>query len=115
MASWQPFFFPCPGEQNSPEDYINGLDNVNEAANIQIHIETVCRLTPAYWIGYKPIKPIDTDLWQLTVGKHRIYITLNSKDHMVVIVYACKKVSQKAKPQDLKRAMANRDKYHELT
>lgn len=108
MLAWKVGYFPATGERNSPVDYIQRLTNYHEVAIIKHRIDVIRQLPiedwPVTWI--KRIQ----GLYQLNAGAHRIYFDVDTDT--LVILYICRKVSQKAKKQDLLRAMANQKRYY---
>ncbi len=102
-------FFPGSGQKYSPADFIEGLTNKTEVAIIERRLGLLMNHPQMEWGHYVEITKIDENLLQITAGSHRFYCCVD--DNTIIVFYICRKVSQKALRQDLKRAGINRDLY----
>ena len=106
---WEITYYPPSGHRHSPTDYIQSLTNPVEVNIIKRRLETIAQLETHEWpSGW--IKLIIKGVYQLTAGNHRIYFSLDG-NKIIVVCYACRKVSQKALKSDLERAEANWASY----
>jgi phage-related protein len=103
---WEVRFEPSTGERASVEDYIRGLPDTDVAVVFN-HLKILRKLPAPNWPHW--VKLIDKGLYQLTAHKHRLYFGISG--NKIIFVYACRKVSQKAKAQDIARAKENLKKY----
>jgi len=102
-------FYPERGKRLSPYDYLIKLDP-GDQARVYRHIESMRDLYPQYWQKNNiDIKLIEDDLYQLTSDSIRSYICIDK--YTLVVVYMCRKQSQKAKPKDIKRARNSMLRY----
>ena len=103
MIIWEVVFFPPLGKKYSPADVIRNIDRQSDAANIQKRLETISRLTvetwPSGWIKRY------SQIYQLTSGNYRVYFCTDKR--RIVVCHVCRKVSQKAKQEDIDRAKIN--------
>ena len=109
MAIWNIVFYPSSGSRHSPHDYIGSLSKKNEIALIYRRLKTIQELPMEEWPS-KWIKKIGST-YQLAADNQRVYFGLEEKT--IVVCYACRKVSQKARKEDLRRAEENFKSYHE--
>ena len=104
-------YFPEPGRQYSPQDFINGLTDKGEQARIKQHHDSLRCLYPQYWQEHLNIKLIVKGLYQLTSGPIRSYICIDGG--ILVVVYMCRKVKGKIRLIDKRRAINNMNRYFE--
>jgi putative component of toxin-antitoxin plasmid stabilization module len=108
MSIWRIIFFPPSGERYSPYDYVRDLSNPAEKAQIALRLETLSKLALGDW-PHTWIHKITDNIFQLTAGNHRLMYCLD--EGTIVILHACRKVSQKTRSKDIKRATTNYHRY----
>jgi len=110
MTRWTVIFFPPAGENHSPEDFIDRIQPVAEAARIMQHLNAISKLSelrPHERPGVKRFKKI----YQLTCGNHRLYFDTD-EGRLIVVLYACRKRSNETKKKDLDQALRNLANYY---
>lgn len=108
---WKIIYSPEMGERKSPHDFINGIE---EKASIYLRLSTLENIKiPREWPGSKPITHDKTTFQQVTIGRYRVYIFLDTRDdfNLAVVCHACPKVSRKTKRKDLDRIVTHIRKY----
>lgn len=103
-CAWDMLFHPDAGENYSPIDFIE-RQGPREQANIKNKLALIRRIeNPTEWpLTVKLIRHADERIYQYTIGDFRFYFGIEGRT--IHVVYACRKVSQKAKMQDLDRAI----------
>ena len=105
---WQVKFFPPGGERHSPYDYIRGLENAKEQAQIAHRLQHLQQTELADW-PHTWVHKIDDKIFQLTAGQSRLMYCLDGDT--IVVLHACKKVAQKTRKQDIARAERHYNRY----
>ncbi len=108
---WIIKYSPEIGERKSPHDYIN---NSAQRASLYLRLRTIEKIKIVReWPGCKPFLHNSLRFYQLTIGRHRVYIYLDTRDkrNHAIVCHVCPKVSQKAKKKDLDRATNHIRKY----
>ena len=103
MAVWTVVFFPPSGHKYSPEDFVLSIDRKADIASIKLRLETIAKLEIVNW----PNGWIERyeKLYQLKAGDYRLYLGIDGRK--IVVCHICRKVSQKAKREDIDRAKLN--------
>jgi len=108
MTYWRVKFFPPSGERNSPHDYVVNLADENDRAMILLRLERMQQHRkvdwPPAWINHMGGK-----IWELYARGHRLMYCLDSGT--IVILHACKKVSNKTRERDLNIAKNHLARY----
>jgi len=102
-------FYPNSGNRLSPYDFLIKLKNPGDKARVLRHLGTICDFYPQYWQDHTNIKLIADGLYQLTSGSIRSYVCIDR--YMLVVVYMCRRVSNKTRPIDKERAIGNMVRY----
>jgi len=103
------WFFPESGNNYSPQDFIDDIQDVDERLRI-IHTLTKLSDHPYQdWAHFVTIKKVASHV-QMTINPHRLYFLIAGRK--LVIYHICRKKSQKAKPSDIQRANLNRKLYY---
>lgn len=105
---WKVKLYPPSGERHSPLDYINNLDSEKDQSKIRNKLGTFSKLGLGEWAG-DWVHFFEDHVWEIVSGNHRLMFCYH--DDSIVVVYACKKVGQKTRPRDKKRAMKNYNDY----
>lgn len=107
MAHWNIIFYPNPSQHHSPQDILAGLTK-SEVASIELKLRTLADIRlPQDWPWVKLVQ----GMYQLKSDAIRIYFALDG--NKIVITHVCRKVTQKARSEDLYRAQENYRKYLE--
>lgn len=97
-----------------PGDYIKQLKETPDRSAIKHSLEVLekIRITRE-WPNTKYMRHDGVGFYQLTVGKHRIYLHIDTEQgvNRAIICYACKKKRQKAEKKDLDRVVTNIQTY----
>jgi phage-related protein len=101
-------FFPPAGKRHSPFDYISNLSNNAQRAQIVHRLDTLKKLEIGDW-PHTWIHKIRGAIYQLTAGDHRIMFCLDNKT--IVVLHICRKVKQKTRRKDIKRAEIHYNEY----
>jgi phage-related protein len=101
MPDWPIVFYPPPGEQDSPYDYIASLANPHEKAHIMRRLDVLGSTPQGAWPD-RWMHKISDNIWQLTVGDNRIMYCLC--EGTILVLHACRKKGKKARPKDIQRA-----------
>jgi hypothetical protein len=109
MPVWEVQFFPAKGERNSPVDKLLELCNVDERNDFLSKLRVLKDSEIKYW-QFKWLKQVE-GFYQIKQGDFRGYFKSDRKT--IVVVHFCRKVSQKAKKEDLGIARSNWKKYVE--
>jgi len=107
MALWNLEFFPSEGERSSPTDTLKRLCNPTEQAEFVQKFKTLGELEHKNWT-FKWLKPVK-GFYQVTQGNFRAYFHINNKK--IVILHFCRKVTQKARDEDINISEANWRRY----
>jgi phage-related protein len=107
---WEIIFYPGRGEKDSPYDYILKLADKNEQAQINHRLEFFRNNEISDWPHLWYHKLVDK-IFQLRANNSRIMYFLDSKSKKIVLIHACKKVGQKARSEDIKRAIKHYKDY----
>lgn len=107
MPLWDLVFYPREGQRDSPIDFLRANCNPQELARINAKLQGLQALHVADWpkSWYKQVG----GLYQMRQGDFRIYFELVNR--IIVVCYACRKVSQKAKQTDIKAARRSLENY----
>ncbi len=110
MIIWKYSFYPSEEEKESPANFLYQLniDSPKEAATIELHLETMCKLEFYNWPSQWK-KKIANNCYQMTSGNHRVYYGLYGRE--IIVFHICRKVAQNALPLDLNRARLNQADY----
>ena len=110
MNKWKLSYYPSELIRDSPTLFLYQLniDSPKEAATIEEHLATMCKLESNDWARQWK-KKIAKNHYQLTSGNHRVYYGLYDRE--IVVFYICRKKGQKAEPIDLNRARLNQRDY----
>jgi hypothetical protein len=103
MPIWNILYFPPEGERNSPINSLKTRLSDDEQADLTERFSKMGDLEMTEWANNWR-KHIGA-LYQLTSGNFRAYYGIRGR--LIIIVHICRKVGQKAKPQDLKIAEQN--------
>lgn len=113
-AFWIVEFFPEVGEKKSPDQYVRDLEKKERAA-IRRQLITLSSIRiPREWPNTKLFEHDGLRFYQLTVGRHRLYLYLDTEVrgvNKIIVCYACPKKSQKAKKIDKNRAVTSIRNY----
>lgn len=109
MPRWEIVFYPPANKRHSPVDIINSISRMSDIALIRRRIDHIGGLDPKDWPS-QWVKMIE-GLYQMYAGDYRVYFGLTGKT--MVICHICRKVSQKAKRDDLNVASKNYRDYLE--
>ena len=111
---WKVEFFPDAGEKNSPDQYIRGITNKKEKATIWNKLRSLEKIQyPRDWAGVKPFSYDGLNFYQLTVGRHRFFLHLESttKPKKIIVCYAFPKTSNNTKKIDKNQGVTRIRKY----
>ena len=108
MPIWQIIYFPPPDGKDSPYEYIKGLANESERAQIALRLRELSERRPVDWPS-SWIHKVDKKILQLTANDNRIMFCID--EGKIVILHACRKAKGKTLPQDLKRVRINYTGY----
>ena len=107
---WQIIFFPSSGERNSPQDFILDL-NPKEQASILRNLKSLSMRDFASWREFRWLKKFKGEIYQITAGPYRLMCCLDG--HMIVVVHAFRKKTQKTPKKEISRAESHCQKYRE--
>jgi phage-related protein len=107
MALWDLIYYPVEGERNSPIDSFKELCDPSSQAEFQLKFRNLREFEYTDW-QFKWLKQV-RGFFQVKQGNFRAYFRLNKK--VIVVLHYCRKVSQKAKDDDIRIAEANWKKY----
>ena len=107
MPLWNIEFYPIEGNRRSPIDFLKVNCSSNDLALINAKLKSIQDLQRADWPStwVKQIRKV----YQMRQGDFRIYFGVTGRT--LVVCHACRKVSQKAKPQDIRTAENNPKSY----
>jgi len=108
MAIWNILFHPTSDNRNAPFDYIQQIPNEAQQTTIINRLQELARRDIADW-PHTWVHKITGDLFQLTVGSHRLLYCLEGKN--IVILHAFRKQTQKTPKKEIKRAINNYHRY----
>ena len=106
MARWSIIFHPEEGQRHSPESFLEGMKPA-EVASIRLKLGIIEDLDNGQWPGW--VKMVQ-GLYQITSGDFRIYFKIDHPSR-IIVSHICRKVSQKAKQEDIDRANSNLENY----
>jgi hypothetical protein len=94
----------------SPEEFLDVLtaNSPQESAIIDRRLDSLRDLPLQNWPP-KWVKQINKNSYQLTAADHRVYLGIYERK--LVVFFICRKVGNKAKPKDIKRARLNQEAY----
>jgi phage-related protein len=108
MLLWKLVFYPKSGEKNSPVDRMNERDcSQKERASINAKLIQMQSMRKVDW-PYNWAKPIE-ELLELKQGDFRVFHQL--VEDTIVVCHVCRKVSNKAKKQEIEIARTNLNDY----
>ena len=105
-------YYPNNEHRNSPLQYIGKLEvngNKKDANKILNKISIVAR-TRYPEIEINNVKQIG-NVYQYSIDAHRVYFAIIQNNTTIVVTHICRKVSRKAKKQDLDMAENNLSEY----
>jgi hypothetical protein len=110
MEIWKYSYYPSADVRESPERFLINLskDSPHEAALIEQHLSTMCRIENHLW-PHDWRKQISKNHYQHSVGDHRFYYGLYGRE--IVVFHICRKRGKKALGSDLNRARLNQEEY----
>lgn len=109
MLIWQVEFYPAKEEDDSPFDYIRNLSDKSDSAIIERRLETIEALQSTDWPPSWTKKIVD-DIFELRANKHRLFFCFDGRK--IIILHACRKVTQKTPKKDIERAKSNLENYN---
>ena len=102
---WEIKYYPYGN--HPPKEFLKENATVTERGSILAAYKVLERVKyPRDFPNTKYYRHDRIPLYQLTVGDFRMYLHLDSKKKYLVVCYACRKVSNEAKPQDKDRAVS---------
>ncbi len=107
MAITNIIYFPAEGDKYSPVDLFKTLCDVRGKVHFTEKLEMLRELGTSHW-HFKWLEHFD-DIYQVTQGNFRLYFKIING--MMIVCHVCRKVSRKAKPEDLHRAKLNLQQY----
>lgn len=115
MPVFEITYYPPPGEAHSPFDAIQAINLPSEQTKINTTLNIMAGVQQKEWGTVAKIKIIknayrNTNLLQVTAGNYRIYL-IAAGPHLIVVHYLCRKVSDKARRNDLRQAVRNLERY----
>jgi phage-related protein len=108
MPNWKIVFYPEPGENYSPFDYIYQIDDPDEKAEIIHRLEFMRNHEMAEW-PHTWTKQIWGKVFELKTKNYRIMYFLEAKN--IVLLHACRKGKQKTDKLDSNRAIEHYQNY----
>jgi putative component of toxin-antitoxin plasmid stabilization module len=111
MPLWKIGYYPEQDDKKSPYTRIQSLTDVNEAVFINRKLELLADLNRMAWSNFVELKPIEKDIFQITAGNHRIYLSLDQRQKTIVVFHVCRKVGQRARKVDIQTAIKNKRNY----
>ena len=109
MQRWNIIFYPVYGAHHSPENFLRDL-SISDIANIQQRLRAISELETSQWPSW--VKRVQ-GIYQLRSGDFRLYFGIDGRT-IIVVCHICRKVSQKARQEDINRAKTNLQDYFEM-
>ena len=110
MPIWHIIYFPPSDGKDSPYEYIKGLSDKSEQAQITRRLKELSERELVDWPS-SWVHKVDDKILQLTAHDHRIMFCIDQGE--LVVLHACRKVKGKTHTRDLKRACINYTAYFE--
>ena len=107
MTRFQVVFYPPKGENHSPQDTLEGLDEP-QRTSIQKHLERYEKLEYVLW-PRSWSKKHTGDIRQSDKGDYRIMFILD--EPYLVVLHIFRKQGQKTHPRAVNRAISNYQAY----